>query len=145
MSLKAGTSLAAIALALLVGYQVGKSKGQEQREALQREILRIQAVALQRNVEVQRLRAYIAGVDADLLAIGLQREQFEQFLEWLTEQHPTIVARYRAVQQAEARVATIEQDSWNEKQLAQQRYNELCRQFPEEAAKLSASARDFLS
>jgi hypothetical protein len=148
MSLKVGQSLVAIiglALAGVVGYQVGKSKGQEEREALQREILRMQAIALRRNAEVQRLRAYIAVVDAEVHALGLQHEQLDQFLDWLAEHHPTVLVRYRSRQQAEVKLAVLEEQSSTEQWIARQRYVQLRQQFPEEAAKLSIDECRFLS
>lgn len=148
MSVKAGTTLFAIlgmAVTGLIGYQAGKSKGQEQREALQREVLRMQAVALQRSAAVAQLREYIAGVDAELNALGLQRGALVEFVDWLAAAHPDVLERYRGLPQAENDIAALEQQTAVEHWAARQQYVELRRQFPGEAAKLPANDREFLS
>jgi hypothetical protein len=80
-----------------------------------------------------------------VVKLGLQREGLEQFVDWLAEHHPTVLERYRGLQQAEANVAVIEEQNSTEQLMARQHYAELRQQFPGEAAKLSTSERRFLS
>jgi len=147
MSAKAGTSLLTIVGMCVVGfvsYQAGRTKGQEQREALQREILRIQAVALKRNAVLTQLRAHVATVDTELNALGVQREGFAQFVDWLAAEHPDVLARYQTLEQAETEIADLERQTAIEHGAARQQYAKLQQRFPEEAAKLTSSDLSFL-
>jgi TolA-binding protein len=148
MSSGAGTTAATLVgmiLTAMIGYSIGKSRSQERIEALQREILRIQRIDSQRNAEVAKLRKYVATFDAQLHAIGLQRDALDQFVDWLTQAHPDVLDGYRGIQRAEARIAALTQQSEAHRQEARAHFAQLQQQYPAEATQLLATHHDFLS
>lgn len=148
MSMKAGSAVAAL-LGMLVtgviGFSLGKSKAQERIHALQQEILRIQAIEHQRNLEVRELQANVAALDAELDAVGVQREALGQFIDWLGATHPDILARYQHIQASEANVSSLEWQSREGRDRVKGQFALVRQQHPNEAANLLATHGDFLS
>lgn len=147
MSTRAGTTavtLAGMIFTAVIGYSIGKSRSQERFQALQQEILRIQRIESQRNAEVARLREYVATFDAQLHAIGLQRDALDQFLDWLAEAHRDVLDGYRGIQQAEAHIAALTEQSEAQRQGVRAQFAQLHQQYPGEATRLLSTHRDFL-
>jgi predicted nucleic acid-binding Zn-ribbon protein len=103
--------LLGLGLGLVIGHKASKASAQERIQALQKEIMRLHEVNRAREIEIARWRVRIQRLQQEIDGIRRQQDALSGFCTWVADGHPEIVARYRAIQQAEQAVVALRHEA----------------------------------
>jgi hypothetical protein len=129
------------ALGWLFGWLFGKSAAEERIEQLQKKIAELIELNRRREAEIARMASAIASLEAEIRAIKASRTIFVNFWRWLSRNDPTVIERYRRIQQVASKRSDIQMEQLQDAERLNAEVIALRQEFPEEMSELEGRLR----